>query len=52
MRWENGVEADDDDAANNANRSGRIGGPPRRSRLASRIVSLLDWVRGGQGTDR
>jgi hypothetical protein len=51
MEREDGVKADDDDAADNANRSGRGGGPPRRSRLAIRIVGLLDWVIGGQGND-
>ena len=52
MRQEDKVEADNYDAANNANRSGRGGGLPHRSRLASCIVGLLDWVRGGQGNDR
>jgi hypothetical protein len=52
MRREDKVEADNDNAANNANRSGRGGGLPRHSHLASCIVGLLDWVRGGQGNDR
>ncbi len=47
------MESDDDDAADNANRSGCSGRPPPRSRLvASRIAVLLDWVRGGQGNGR
>jgi hypothetical protein len=49
MRQEDGVEADDNNVADNANRSGHGDGPPCRSCLASHIVGLLDWVRGGQG---
>ncbi len=52
MRREDGVEANNDNATNNDNRSGCGGGLPCRSHLASRIVGLLDWIRGGQGNGR
>ena len=49
MRREYGVGEGNDDTADNANRSGSGGGLPCRSHLASPIICLLDWVRGGQG---
>ena len=49
MTREYGVGEGNNDIADNTNRSGSGSGLPCRSHLASPIICLLDWVRGGLG---